>query len=149
MGWTWLFTHDGLPLVYYGDEIGLPGHGDPDNRQMMRFDSELSSWEADVLDHVTALGQARLDHPQLAVGDGPVWWEEADLWAWARTSEHGSALVAVNRSWTDRTLSNGLSWAGLAQGTYEDVLTGATYTSSGDNLSFTVPAMGSVVLVER
>ncbi len=149
LGWTWLFTHDGLPLVYYGDELGLPGHGDPDNRQMMRFDGELSAWEADVLDHVTALGQARLDHPQLAVGDGPVWWEEADLWIWARSSEHGGALVAINRSWSDRSVSNGLAWAGLPQGAYEDVLTGATYTSSGDNLSFTVPAMGSVVLVER
>ena len=28
----------GIPVIYYGDEIGMPGAGDPDNRRMMRFD---------------------------------------------------------------------------------------------------------------
>ncbi len=60
----------------------------------------------------------------------------------------GSALVAVNRSWTERTLVNGLSWAGLPEGRYVDVLTGGAVDSAGDQLTITVPAMGSVVLVE-
>lgn len=29
----------GLPVIYYGDEIGLPGAGDPDNRRMMKFEN--------------------------------------------------------------------------------------------------------------
>jgi cyclomaltodextrinase len=29
----------GVPCIYYGDEIGLTGGNDPDNRRMMRFDS--------------------------------------------------------------------------------------------------------------
>ena len=33
LAWTLLFTQPGMPLVYYGDEFGLPGYGDPDNRQ--------------------------------------------------------------------------------------------------------------------
>ena len=149
LAWTWLLTHDGLPLVYYGDEIGLPGHGDPDNRQMMRFPGDLSTWEANVLDHVQRLGRARLDYPQLAVGSTTTWWESADVYAWARSSEHGDALIAVNRTWSDQTLSNGLGWAGLPQGTYLDVLSDTTVTSSGDNLTFTVPAKGSVVLIAQ
>lgn len=28
----------GIPVVYYGDEIGMPGAGDPDSRRMMIFD---------------------------------------------------------------------------------------------------------------
>ncbi|MBN2778658.1 MAG: hypothetical protein JXR36_13515 [Bacteroidales bacterium] len=28
----------GVPCIYYGDEIGMPGVGDPDNRRMMNFD---------------------------------------------------------------------------------------------------------------
>ena len=32
-----LLTNKGAPLIYYGDEIGLPGAGDPDNRRMMQF----------------------------------------------------------------------------------------------------------------
>jgi glycosidase len=30
---VFLLTSRGIPLIYYGDEIGLPGGGDPDNRR--------------------------------------------------------------------------------------------------------------------
>ena len=30
-------TNRGVPLIYYGDEIGLPGAGDPDNRRLMQW----------------------------------------------------------------------------------------------------------------
>ena len=28
----------GIPVIYYGDEIGMPGGNDPDSRRMMKFD---------------------------------------------------------------------------------------------------------------
>jgi cyclomaltodextrinase len=37
-------TIPGVPVIYYGDEIGDPGGNDPDNRRMMRFD-KLSKYE--------------------------------------------------------------------------------------------------------
>src|SRR5207237_6245624 len=33
LAYTFLLTARGTPLVYYGDEIALPGGGDPDNRR--------------------------------------------------------------------------------------------------------------------
>jgi glycosidase len=33
LAYTFLLTTRGVPLLYYGDEIGLPGGGDPDNRR--------------------------------------------------------------------------------------------------------------------
>ena len=33
-----LLTGPGVPLIYYGDEIGLAGGGDPNNRRMMPWD---------------------------------------------------------------------------------------------------------------
>lgn len=152
LAWTWLLTHEGLPLIYYGDEIGLPGYHDPDNRQLMRFGGDISGREAGVLAHVQALGQARLDYPELLDGERTVWWGEPDydVLAWARTSSSGESLVVINRSGSDRYLDNGLSWAGLTPGArYTDILTGETISASGDSLSLTVPAWGSRVLIAQ
>ncbi|MGQ0538798.1 MAG: alpha-amylase family glycosyl hydrolase [Gemmatimonadaceae bacterium] len=33
LAYTFLLTARGIPLIYYGDEIALPGGGDPDNRR--------------------------------------------------------------------------------------------------------------------
>ncbi|MFM7486053.1 MAG: alpha-amylase family glycosyl hydrolase, partial [Cytophagales bacterium] len=33
-----MMTIPGVPVIYYGDEIGDPGGNDPDNRRMMRFE---------------------------------------------------------------------------------------------------------------
>ena len=58
LAWSFLFTVDGIPLIYYGDEIGIPGAGDPDNRRMMIWED----WSANntmVYDHVSQLAAVR------------------------------------------------------------------------------------------
>ena len=37
-GFALLYTNRGAPLVYYGDEYGMPGAGDPDNRRFMQWE---------------------------------------------------------------------------------------------------------------
>ncbi len=34
---AFLMTTPGVPCIYYGDEVGMPGANDPDNRRMMSF----------------------------------------------------------------------------------------------------------------
>ncbi|MCX8491586.1 MAG: alpha-amylase family glycosyl hydrolase [Cyclobacteriaceae bacterium] len=36
---AFMMTILGIPVIYYGYEIGDPGGNDPDNRRMMRFDN--------------------------------------------------------------------------------------------------------------
>ncbi|MBI4703069.1 MAG: hypothetical protein HY744_18285, partial [Deltaproteobacteria bacterium] len=52
-------TLPGAPVLYYGDEIGLPGAGDPDNRRPMRFDADLAPRETGTLEAVGRLGRLR------------------------------------------------------------------------------------------
>ena len=148
LAWTFLLTSEGLPLVYYGDEIGLPGYNDPDNRQPMRWGGDLSGYERDTLTHVQALGRARRDHPALSVGTRTAWWEgEADVYAYARVTEGDEALVVLNRSEQERVLENGLAFAGLSAARWVDVLSGEVLVATGDRLSVRVPARSSRVLV--
>jgi len=48
-----MFALPGSPAIYYGDEIGLEGGEDPDNRRTMPWDS--SRWDLEVLDEVKRL----------------------------------------------------------------------------------------------
>lgn len=167
LAWTFLFTLPPPPLVYYGDEVGLAGYNDPDNRQPLWWAiGEIGNGEVQTVDdlvgrthdqavwtarHVRDLGRARRDYR--AMWDGPLveWWSEADLYAYARVAPDGSeALVILNRSGVSRTLDNGLSFAGLTAGaTFTDALGGQTFTAQGDRLIVDVPARGSRVLLRR
>ena len=54
-----------MPSVYYGDEAGIEGYGDPFCRRPFPWGRE----DADLLAHYRALGKLRREHPVLAHGD--------------------------------------------------------------------------------
>ena len=54
-----LLSH-GTPSVYYGDEIGLEGNQDPDNRRPMIWDE--SKWDIDFLNFIKKLIQIRQEY---------------------------------------------------------------------------------------
>ena len=58
-----LLTLVGTPMLYYGDELGLPGGADPDNRRGMPWDTAPSS---DLLPHYRRLIQLRHRQPALS-----------------------------------------------------------------------------------
>ncbi|MEQ1502600.1 MAG: alpha-amylase family glycosyl hydrolase [Myxococcota bacterium] len=159
--WTFLFTMPGVPLVYYGDELGLPGNPDPDNRQPLSWHAgdlagvttvdqlaaKVDPNQASVLRHVRALAHARRDHPALRSGGWIEWWRETELIGYARAAGDDHALVIINRSDDPRTLVNGVGFAGLPQGAYTDVLTAQVFRTSGDSLTVPVDPRGSRVLV--
>ncbi len=60
-------TQPGVPLIYYGDEYGMVGANDPDNRRMMKF-SDYSSEQETMLAYVRQLGQIRASHKALTRG---------------------------------------------------------------------------------
>ncbi len=59
----------GVPVVYYGEEIGMLGAGDPDNRRMMRFDGQISECEERLRQAVAKLVRLRREYPALSIGD--------------------------------------------------------------------------------
>lgn len=57
----------GIPCIYYGDEFGLPGAHDPDNRRMMKFEG-LDSDEKELQQKVIQLNKARAENLALIYG---------------------------------------------------------------------------------
>lgn len=90
-------TQPGVPLLYYGDEIGLAGAGDPDNRRRMTFPPNLSSHQQAVLDSVRRAGTARTELVSLQRGSWTPLWAEQDMTAFARHTDGETTVVVVHR----------------------------------------------------
>ncbi|MGC9009827.1 MAG: glycoside hydrolase family 13 protein [Sulfolobales archaeon] len=64
--YVFLFTIYGSPSIYYGDEIGMEGGPDPDNRRAMIWDE--TRWNKEILDHVMKLIDLRKKYGVLRYG---------------------------------------------------------------------------------
>ena len=96
-------TYPGAPVVYYGDEIGMQGGKDPDDRRS--FDWRTSSWNVDVLRHYRLLIAARKAHPQLRAGEFRTLWAKDDVVAHGRSANGLHAIVALNNGAQVRDVS--------------------------------------------
>ena len=62
-------TIPGVPVIYYGDEFGMPGANDPDCRRMMRFGKQLNRFEKKNLAITKKLIKLRKSTMALLYGD--------------------------------------------------------------------------------
>ncbi|WP_163869803.1 alpha-amylase family glycosyl hydrolase [Myxococcus eversor] len=146
---TFVLTQPGVPLVYYGDEVGLPGAGDPDNRRLMRFGSTLTPLEAELLTVVQKLGQARRAHPALQTGARDTLRIERDLYVFQRSLPDGQgAIIAINRSDVERPLVvEPLGSLAASSATYADVFSGRTLQLAGTETQMVIPPRSVAVYV--
>ncbi|MCS6912849.1 MAG: alpha-amylase family glycosyl hydrolase [Myxococcales bacterium] len=70
LGLALILTLPGLPVLYYGDEVGLAGAGDPDNRRVLPdvLGGALAPPQAWLLEQVGRLGRLRRCLPVLRRG---------------------------------------------------------------------------------
>jgi cyclomaltodextrinase len=94
----------GVPVIFYGDEIGIPGAGDPDNRRMMRF-SGWSDNEANTKKVVAQLTQLRKDRLSLTYGETEVLLAEKDILVLARSYFNEVTIIVFNKSEQPQSVS--------------------------------------------
>jgi alpha-glucosidase len=98
---TLLLTFPGIPGIYYGDEVGLGGGGDPFCRAPFPWDE--SQWNLETLEHVKGL--VKLRRSSLALQRGALVWlgQTTDGVEYARVYTHEDGreervVVAVARA---------------------------------------------------
>lgn len=110
LGFTFLLTSRGIPLIYYGDEIGMPGGNDPDNRrdfpggwpgERNAFDAaNRTREEQEIFQHVQKLLSLRSTRPELRARETQVLVAEEQALVYRR----GRTVVALNNDTASVTL---------------------------------------------
>ena len=100
------FAVPGAPTIYYGDEVGVTGADDPDDRRTYPWADTGGTPDTALADHYRSLAALRQDVPALTDGDFRVLLADdpAGTLALERQTAHNAAVVAVNRSASTRSL---------------------------------------------
>jgi len=133
MAMTAMMTLPGLPVMYYGDEVGLAGGGDPDCRRVMPRMDSLNPHQQAVLEHSRRLGRLRRCSRALHRGSLRTLRADKTTYVYVRDIKDGfPVVVAISTASSTQTLS--LSSEEIAAGSYVDVLSGEVI-SVGDKPS--------------
>jgi neopullulanase len=155
---TFLLTTRGIPLIYYGDEIGMPGGNDPDNRRDFP-----GGWPADqrnafaasgrtpeeqaIFEHVRRLAHLRAELAPLRRGKLMSLAASEQMYAYGRVTDAESVLVIFNNGTQEATLEVPIGQMSIPQGTkLRDRLDGASELKvQGGSISVTMPARSAAI----
>ena len=139
-------TIPGAPSVYYGDEVGMSGTGDPSNRNAYPWADLGGSPDTALYNHFKTMITMRRDHSALRRGDMATL-TTSGAYAFIRWDSNEIIVVALNNT---ESAANNVTIpvsSYLSDGAVlTDLLNGGTVTVSGGNLVVSIPAQWGKVL---
>jgi glycosidase len=155
---TFLFTVRGIPMVYYGDEIGMTGAADPDNRRDFPggwAEDPANAFEAagrtpeqeTIRAHVALLGRLRAELEGLRRGSLLSLAADQRLYAFARVTPHDCEIVVLYTGAQPGKVRVPLEGTGVPEGaTLHDALGQAPPAEvHGGTIEITLPAHGAAI----
>ncbi len=143
---TFLFSVKGIPTIYQGDEFGMPGANDPDNRRMMTFNNTLTTFQQKTLEHVQKLGNFRKEHKALRYGERINLFIESDFWVFAMKYQDDIVIFAFNKSSVAVTKEINLTQLNLSKNSLINLFDGSIINLNNNKITITVNSFESVVL---
>ena len=94
---AFITTIPGIPIIYYGDEIGLVGAGDPDNRKKMIF-NDLNNFQNKTKENLKKLLDLRNNRMSLIYGGFNLIDVTSDSYIYERNYFEEKSIVIFNKS---------------------------------------------------
>ena len=147
-------TWPGAPTVYYGDEAGLCGFTDPDNRRTYPWGRE----DYQMIDFHRVMIRIHKNYEVLKTGSLGFLWNDYQGLCYARFSRKEQMIVIINNQAESRDVEIRLWQAGISRladtKLKRIVVTSAEgfteepeeYTATAGILKITMPAFGTMVL---
>lgn len=88
------FTFPGVPLIYYGDESGLKGGKEPDNRKSYPWGNE----DKELINFYHKVISIRNNENALKKGNFNIYETDSDVFAFERNYENEKVIILVNVS---------------------------------------------------
>lgn len=135
------FTFMGTPCIYYGDEIGMDGGGDPDCRKCMEWDPERQ--DRNLFNFYRKLIEIRGSHPALRTGRFTFLEAAAggSKLAYERSLGDDLIIVLINTEETVQTFR-----LDVQERNWKNLWTGEALHAERGKLSLRLPAYGFAVL---
>ncbi len=145
LGFAIVMTLPGMPILYYGDELGLAGARDPDSRRVMPDPAATGADALALQSDVARLGTLRRCMPTLRRGAWRSLGATADHVAFVRELE-GDAPVLVVASTADGATTLTVP-AAVPVGWYKDAMSDARVQIGASGADIDLPPVGVRVLV--
>lgn len=135
------FTFMGTPCIYYGDEIGMEGEGDPDCRRCMEWDTDKQ--DRSLFEFYRKLIDIRASHPALRTGT--ITFLEAERHgtklAYERRLGDDVLIILLNTDQTTQSFR-----LNVEDKNWENVYTNQQLRAERGLLNVKLPAYGYVIL---
>ncbi|MCK4668471.1 alpha amylase N-terminal ig-like domain-containing protein, partial [Candidatus Dependentiae bacterium] len=91
-------TMPGTPMIYYGDELGMDGGKDPDNRKTMVWDE--SKQDRDMLEFYKKLIKLRKENPALSIGEFFPFYinDKTNIYSYVRKNDDDIFIIILNNT---------------------------------------------------
>ncbi|HBM79326.1 MAG: alpha-amylase family glycosyl hydrolase [Clostridiales bacterium] len=138
---AFMMTYTGIPIMYYGTEIGMDGGKDPDNRRDMEW-----SVKSPIMNYVKKLSSIRKNNKSLTRGDIKVLETDSDILCYSRSFEGNTITAAFNTSDSEKDVSIKVSELSIKNGAVSDLLDSERANIKDGTLNFKIEPLGVRIL---